>query len=102
MSIRGLGSMRRAGATQKLKSSDLNTIIEGDDEGIESQTLNNEFHKGQNLLNKKVSQLDDREQEVQFLRRESLSSDKKSSESSECIRYVRKKSKIIDDYSPKR
>ena len=58
--IRGLGSMRRCGATQKLKSSDLNTIIEGDAEGIESQTLNDGIRGGGNLLSKK----DDIEQEV--------------------------------------
>jgi hypothetical protein len=52
--------MRRCGATQKLKSSDLNTIIEGDDEGIESQTLNDGIRGGGNLLSKK----DDIEQEV--------------------------------------
>ena len=75
----------------------MNTIIEGDDEGIESQTLNDGIRGGGNLLNKK-----DDMQEVQFLRRESLTSDKKSSEESECFRIVKNGSKIVDDYSPKR
>jgi len=43
--------LRRCGATQKLRNSDLNTIIEGDDEGIESQTLNDGIRGGGNLLN---------------------------------------------------
>ena len=49
--------MRRCGATQKLKNSDLNTIIEGDDEGIESQTLNDGIRGGGHLLNKKDKSL---------------------------------------------